>query len=132
MKLALQDAIALLAEPIKAEFALSDTAIGLLFGLFFTGSFVLAVLPLARLADMGFRREVIGCCVLVWSSIFAACLLARSYAALVVARVGIGASLTVLDAALQILADGADQPGSEDSSRASRAGCPSGMASSCC
>jgi MFS family permease len=84
--------ITLLAEPIKAEFALTDTALGLLIGAFFTASYVVAVIPIARLADGGNRARIIAVCVLVWSALTSLCLFARSYAFLALMRIGVGAA----------------------------------------
>jgi len=46
-------------QPIKAEFALTDTQVGLLTGLAFTALFVILGVPVARLADRGSRKLII-------------------------------------------------------------------------
>jgi len=86
-----RQALALLIEPIKQDLGLSDTAASLLYGLSFTLFYVLAGLPVARLADRWNRRNIIAASVLVWSVATAACGLARSYWELFAARVGVGA-----------------------------------------
>lgn len=54
--------LAVLLQPVKAEFGLSDLQIGLVTGLGFSLSFVLLGIPLGKLADRGERRAV-----LTWS-----------------------------------------------------------------
>ena len=98
--------ITLLAEPIKAEFALSDTSLGLLIGMFFIASYLIAVMPIARLADTGNRGRIVAVSVLVWSMLTSLCLFARSFGLLVLIRVGIGAAESGLaPASASLLAD---------------------------
>ncbi len=80
----------ILVEPVRAEFALSDTQIGLLVGLAFALFYTLAGIPIARIADRFNRRNLIAICLVLWSLATAACGTARSYAWLAVARVGVG------------------------------------------
>lgn len=54
--------LAVLLQPVKTEFGLSDLQIGLVTGLGFSLTFVLLGIPLGKLADRGERRTV-----LVWS-----------------------------------------------------------------
>jgi predicted MFS family arabinose efflux permease len=80
----------ILVEPVKAEFALSDTQIGVLVGLAFALFYTLAGIPIARIADRYDRRNLIAACLVLWSLATAACGLARSYAVLLVTRFGVG------------------------------------------
>ena len=48
-----------LVEPIKEEFGLSDSRMGFLTGTAFAISHALAMIPVARLADIGNRRNII-------------------------------------------------------------------------
>ena len=80
----------ILVEPVKEEFALSDTQIGLLVGLAFALFYTLAGIPIARIADRFNRRNLIAICLVLWSLATAACGTARSYAWLAVARFGVG------------------------------------------
>lgn len=79
-----------LLQPIKQEFQLSDAMLGFMSGIGFTTLYVLASLPLARLADRGSRVAVISSCLAVWSAMTAACGLAGSALQLVLARCVVG------------------------------------------
>jgi predicted MFS family arabinose efflux permease len=82
--------MSVLVEPIRKDLALSDTQIGLLVGLAFAFFYTIAGFPIARLADRGNRRNLIVAALSLWSLMTAACGLARSYAELFIARVGVG------------------------------------------
>ncbi len=82
--------LAILIEPIKAELAVSDTAMGLLTGFAFAVFYTGAGLPLARIADRGSRTGLIAIGLVVWSAMTAASGLARSFWQLALARVGVG------------------------------------------
>jgi MFS family permease len=51
--------LAVLIEPVKGEFGLSDLQVGLITGLGFSLTFALMGIPLGRLADHGTRRNVL-------------------------------------------------------------------------
>lgn len=96
----------LLAEPIRNEFGMSDMQVGLLIGPLFSASYLLAVFPIARLADRGSRNIVVGCCVLVWSLFTSLGLIARSFYTLALLRIGVGAAESGLaPSSLSLLAD---------------------------
>jgi predicted MFS family arabinose efflux permease len=78
-------------EPIKQEFALSDSQLGLVAGLSYAVAFALAGIPLGWLADRVNRRNLLAVVLTVWSGFVALAGSANSYAALVATRVGIGA-----------------------------------------
>lgn len=82
--------LSILIEPIQAEFQVSDTMMGLLAGPAFAFFYTLAGVPIARWADTGSRRNVIVFSLSLWSLMTAASGLARSYATLALARVGVG------------------------------------------
>lgn len=82
--------IAVLLEGIKADLDLTDTQMGLLAGVFFSASYIVAGVPLARLSDSGNRRGIIAACMAVWSAATALCGLATSYVQLAVARMFVG------------------------------------------
>ncbi|MCE7795824.1 MFS transporter [Sphingobium sufflavum] len=80
----------ILVEPIRHEFSLSDKQIGALTGMAFALTFVIASIPIARLADRSSRKMVIGVAVSVWSVMTAVSGLAQSFVQLFLARVGVG------------------------------------------
>lgn len=101
-----RQALALMVQPIKQDLGLSDTAISLLYGLSFTLFYVAVGLPVARLADRTNRRNLVAGAILVWSMATSLCGLARSFAVLLAARVGVGAGEGGLTpSALSLLAD---------------------------
>jgi len=80
----------MLIEPIKREFAVSDTWLGLASGLSFALFFAAAGLPIAHWADRGVRRSILALGLFAWSALTLASGLAASFAQLVVARLAIG------------------------------------------
>jgi predicted MFS family arabinose efflux permease len=76
-------------EGIRREWALSDTALGLL-GTVFTLLYAVVGLPLGRLSDRLQRRKILAAGVFVWSLLTALSGMARSFAQLIVARLGVG------------------------------------------
>jgi MFS family permease len=86
-----RNVIAVLLEPIKHEFHVSDTMLGLLGGFCFATFYALFGLPVARWADGGNRRTIITLALTVWSLMTVLCGLAPSFGYLAAARVGVGA-----------------------------------------
>ncbi|HMO74358.1 MAG TPA: MFS transporter [Sphingopyxis sp.] len=84
--------IMVLAEPIKQEFALSDTQLGLLAGLIFAVSYSLAGIPLGMMIDRYRRTRMLAGMLAVWSCLTAASGLAGSWITLALARMGVGAA----------------------------------------
>ncbi len=82
--------LSILIDPIKADLEVSDTQMGLLVGLAFALFYTLAGIPIARWADTGSRRTVIVFSLSLWSLMTAASGLARSFATLALARIGVG------------------------------------------
>jgi predicted MFS family arabinose efflux permease len=82
--------IYVLVQPIKAEFRLSDTEIGLLIGLAFSVLNVSLGIWLARIAERRRRITLIGIGTLAWSAATAACAGAGSFLTLALARIGVG------------------------------------------
>lgn len=98
--------LTLLVGPLKADFGLSDTQVSLLHGLAFTVLYVLAGLPLGRLADSRSRRTIAGVSVFAWSLMTAACGVAGNMVQLFVARAGVGVGEAGLSpAANSLMAD---------------------------
>ncbi len=81
--------IAVMIEPIKQEFAVSDTAMGLVSGLAFAAEYVLLGLPAGRLADHMPRTRLLAASTLLWALATVVCGLAGSFAMLVIARMAV-------------------------------------------
>lgn len=79
-----------LIEPIKKEFVLSDTAMGLLAGFGFVLFYSLLGIPIARIADRLNRRNIVALAFAFWSATTALCGAASSVTALALARIGVG------------------------------------------
>ncbi|MGV3479970.1 MAG: spinster family MFS transporter [Sphingobium sp.] len=79
-----------LIEPIKAEFALSDSAVGFLTGVALALFYTTAGLPLGALADRVNRRNMIAWALAIWSMFTAFCGMAGNFWQLLLARIGVG------------------------------------------
>src|SRR5215475_3564017 len=79
-----------LIEPIKKEFALSDTAMGLLAGFGFVLLYSLLGIPIARLADRLNRRNIVALAFAFWSAMTFLCGMATNVTTLALARIGVG------------------------------------------
>ena len=80
----------LLTEPIRHDFGLSDTQIGLMQGAgiaLFAGA---ASLPIGWIADRVDRRVVLAVCILIWSAATAICGMSMHFWQLFIATVGLG------------------------------------------
>jgi predicted MFS family arabinose efflux permease len=78
-----------LTEPIRKEFHLTDTQIGLL-GSAFIWIYALVGLPLGRIADSASRKKLLAAAILVWSSLTASAAFAASFSMLLFSRIGVG------------------------------------------
>jgi MFS family permease len=78
-------------EPIKQEFHVPDTLLGLLGGFCFAVFFTLFGLPIASWADRGNRRTLITIALVTWSVMTACCGLTQTFWQLAVCRIGVGA-----------------------------------------
>jgi MFS family permease len=79
-----------LIEPIKKEFVLSDTTMGLLAGFGFVLFYSVLGIPIARLADRLNRRNIVAAAFAFWSAMTCLCGMASNVATLALARVGVG------------------------------------------
>ena len=79
-----------LIEPIKKEFALSDTMMGLLAGFGFVLFYSIMGLPIARFADRLNRRNIVAAAIAFWSTMTYFCGVAQSVTTLALARIGVG------------------------------------------
>ena len=82
--------LALLIQPVQADFGISDTQAALLLGAAFSLTYAIAGLPIARIADTSNRRNLVAICIAFWSTATMACGIAQNYTHLILARMGIG------------------------------------------
>jgi MFS family permease len=82
--------IGVLAIPIKAELALSDTQLSLMGGIAFALFYSGIAIPVAWLADRRSRVNIIALAVALWSGFTALCGLAQNFWHLFLARMGVG------------------------------------------
>jgi predicted MFS family arabinose efflux permease len=78
-----------LTEPIRKEFRLTDTQIGLLSSAFIW-IYALIGVPLGRIADSASRKKLLAAAILLWSSLTASAAFAGSFAMLLFSRIGVG------------------------------------------
>ena len=98
--------IALLVDPIKADFGLTDTEFSVLVGPAFVISYILFGYPFGLLADRLQRRHVIALGVAVWSAATVSCGLAGSFVALAAARAVVGAGeAALMPCAMSVMSD---------------------------
>lgn len=81
-----RQAIAILIEPIKREFGVSDTVMGLLTGVAFGVLYAGLGVPVGKLADRGNRRNIVAVCCTLWSLATMACGAALQFWQLLLAR----------------------------------------------
>lgn len=82
--------VSILAEEIKADLGITDAQIGFLYGTAFAIFHIIFIIPAARVADTWERRKLISLSLGVWSLITALSGLARNFAQLTAARIGVG------------------------------------------
>jgi MFS family permease len=98
--------MAVILEPVKREFGLADTQLGLLSGLAFAAAYSLAVIPLGMLVDRGNRRNLLCIVLTLWSALTALGACVTSYTQLVFARLMVGAAESGgSPAAISLIAD---------------------------
>ena len=78
-----------LVEPIRKEFRLSDTQIGLLGSMFIWPYAIIGVL-MGRLADSGSRKKLLAWGLAVWALLTACAAIAVDYPVLLFSRLGVG------------------------------------------
>ena len=98
--------LSVLFEPIKAEFNLSDTQLGLLGGLTFALFYATLGVPLAKYADRNDRRRLIAACLILFSAMTALSGLATGFIMLALFRILVGVGEAGVNPASQsIIAD---------------------------
>ena len=80
---------AIIIEPIRKEWSLSDFQLGII-GTAFTLVYAIAGLPLGRMADNGSRRKLMGWGLAVWSGLTAVNGLVGSFWTFLLVRMGVG------------------------------------------
>ncbi|WP_375139572.1 spinster family MFS transporter [Pseudomonas capeferrum] len=98
--------LAVMIEPIKAEFGVGDTALGLISGLAFAAVYAVLGLPAGRLVDRLPRTRLLAVACLLWALATMACGLAGSFLALALARMLVAVSESpTTSASLSLIAD---------------------------
>lgn len=98
--------LSLLVEPMKRDLSITDTQVSLLMGVSFALFYSVLGVPLGRLADTRSRRALVAVGALLWSVMTAAGALARSFAHLLLLRIGVGVGeATLAPAAASAIAD---------------------------
>ena len=78
-----------LVEPMRKEFHLNDTQVGLL-GTAFTVLYAIIGVPLGRVADLWSRKRLLGGGMVIWGSLTALAAVVTSFGGLMVSRLGVG------------------------------------------
>lgn len=85
-----RNVIAIVMEPIRQEFGVSDTMMGLLSGIAFASLYALISLPMGQLADSGYnRRNIIAVCCALWSLATMLCGAVAQFWQLMLARMSV-------------------------------------------
>jgi MFS family permease len=96
---------AIIIEPLRKEYALSDLQLGLVSAAF-TLVYAIAGIPLGKLADTGARRKVLGWGLVVWSGFTGLNALAWNYWSFFLLRLGVGVGeASYAPAASSLIAD---------------------------
>ncbi len=82
-----RNALGALTEPIRKEFHLSDTQVGLL-GSVFTWLYAVVGVPIGNLADRWHRKKLLTAGIVVWSALTGMAALASTYTILLISRLG--------------------------------------------
>ncbi|MDN4572104.1 hypothetical protein DBB29_01265 [Pandoraea cepalis] len=84
--------ISIIVEPVRAEFGLHDSQIGLLTGLAYGATFALAGIPIGLLVDRVNRVRLLAGLVFIWSGMTVLAGFAQSFHHLLLTRMGVGAA----------------------------------------
>lgn len=82
--------LTILLEPIRMEFDLSDTQLGVLTGIAFALFYATLGIPVAMWADRGNRRNILALSLTIWSGMTALSGFASNFTQLLLARIGVG------------------------------------------
>lgn len=95
--------VSILVDDIKNDLALDDAQMGWILGPSFTVVYAIAVLPLARWADVGVRRNVVSLGLAIWSAFTVATAFVRGFPGLLAVRMGVGLGEASASPAIQSL-----------------------------
>jgi predicted MFS family arabinose efflux permease len=84
--------ISIIIEPVRKEFLLTDSQIGMLTGLAYGACFAAAGIPIGLMIDRVNRVRLLAVLVAIWSGMTTLSGAAQSYTQLLLARMGVGAS----------------------------------------
>jgi len=84
--------VSIVMEPVRHEFDLTDTQLGLISSLGFGLCYGAAVLPMGMVIDRAVRKNVLAVILALWSAMTAVCGLATSWTTLLVSRCLVGAA----------------------------------------
>ena len=85
-----RNVLSVVVEPIRQEFGLNDTQMGLIGSLGFALAFAIAAIPMGYLVDRVNRRNLLVGILALWSVLTAVCATANSFFHLLLARMGVG------------------------------------------
>jgi MFS family permease len=85
-----RNVLSVVVEPIRQEFGLSDSQMGMLGSLGYALAFAIAAIPMGYLVDRLNRRNMLVGILALWSVMTAVCASANSYFHLLLARMGVG------------------------------------------
>ncbi|MDF7820123.1 MFS transporter [Runella sp. MFBS21] len=98
--------LTLLVKPLKRDFGITDTQVGLLIGFSFAIFYTLLGIPIGRLADRKSRKSIILWGITIWSFMTVLCGVTDTYGELFWARVGVGIGEAALSpAAYSMISD---------------------------
>ena len=98
--------LTLLVKPLKRDFNVTDTQVGLLIGFSFAIFYTFLGIPIGRMADRKNRKRIIVWGITIWSIMTALCGVTGSYNQLFIARVGVGIGESALSpAAYSLITD---------------------------
>lgn len=98
--------LTLLVKPLKRDFNVTDTQVGLLIGFSFAIFYTFLGIPIGRMADRKNRKRIIVWGITIWSIMTALCGVTGNYNQLFIARVGVGIGESALSpAAYSLITD---------------------------
>jgi MFS family permease len=98
--------LTLLVKPLKRDFGVSDTQVGLLIGFSFAIFYTFLGIPIGRMADRRSRKRIIVWGIAIWSLMTALCGVTGTYNQLFLARIGVGIGEAALSpAAYSLITD---------------------------